>query len=117
MTSLGTPRKLGCWPSHERAGCSIYCLGPVGSSGARKMQALLNQSVRLDDLGIATLKLSWMQIFEETSGSVRMLEQIYISAFSGMNLVRATLTSLLSGHFVLKAHKLLKQIIHVLAPV
>lgn len=39
-----------------------WLYGSVGPSGARKVQAYLKQSVRLEPLGPDTLRLSWLLI-------------------------------------------------------
>jgi hypothetical protein len=73
------PKKTGMlaqsWESWLFHSLSRLC----GIIQARKVQALLRQSVRLHHTE-ATLKLSWKQTFEQTSGPGRMLEQIYTSA-------------------------------------
>lgn len=63
------PRKLGCLPSPGRADCLTCYPGSVGLSGARDVQAAdvceAEQFVKLDHLGLVTLKLSGMQILRE----------------------------------------------------
>lgn len=70
IDTFANPRRLGCWHCSGRASCFTHCLGFAGPSWAKEAQ----ETVRLDSLGMATLKSSHDADFEVMFGAGKWLE-------------------------------------------
>lgn len=62
---LGIQGSWNVGHGQEKTGCVLQCLGSMRPSGAREVQAALEQFVKLDLLGLTALVPSRMQIPRE----------------------------------------------------
>lgn len=94
-------------PSIGNAHSYIHYTGFLVPSVTRKLHAYLMQCVRLENLGLASLKLSLMQFLRKRLYQARLGKRCWSYHFQGKSF-RMILTLLVSGGFALKMYKLLK---------